>query len=99
MHMITMPAPRARGKESWMIKLGSISAEHTYVTMNIITMKMHTTRKTVYGVGFGFCFLFFLFFLKADLCIYGWKYINFTKCLSINQEQEKEDTKKLTGMV
>ena len=47
----------------------------------------------------GFFFFFSFFFLKAELCIYGWKYINFPKCLNINQEQEKEDMKELTGTV
>ena len=41
----------------------------------------------------------FFFFFKEELYIYGWKYINFPKCLSINQEQEKEDIKKLTWMM
>lgn len=44
-------------------------------------------------------FLFSFFFFKEELYIYGWKYINFPKCLSINQEQEKEDIKKLTWMM
>ena len=44
--------------------------------------------------------LFFSFFFKKEeLYIYGWKYINFPKCLSINQEQEKEDIRKLTWMM